>query len=126
MISVNTVFRGYSIPKSTTVLFNYYSINRGDDVFENAQKFAPERFIKEDGSFDTSLANRVVAFGLGPRRCVGEKLGTLQLFIFFTNILHQCRIEESPEHPLDVEDYMWTFGIVHNPFKVILHRRMEE
>ncbi len=122
----DTEFRGYPLAKGTPVIFNYYSINRGGDVFKNADKFDPERFLKEDGSFDAALASRVVAFGLGQRRCAGEKLGRFQLFLFFATLLQQCTIEESPAHPLDTEDYIMTIGIMHGPIKVILHSRMTE
>ena len=65
----DTEFHGYPLAKGTPVIFNYYSINRGDDVFKNADKFDPERFLKEDGSFDATFASRVITFGFGRRRC---------------------------------------------------------
>ena len=122
----DTEFHGYPLAKGTPVIFNYYSINRSDDVFKNADKFDPERFLKEDGSFDAALAARVITFGLGQRRCAGEELGRFQLFLFFATLLQQCTIEESPAHPLDTEDYTVTFGIMHGPIKVIVHSRMED
>ncbi|XP_064382545.1 cytochrome P450 1A1-like [Halichondria panicea] len=122
----DTEFHGYSLAKHTPVIFNYYSINRGDDVFKNADKFDPERFLKEDGSFDAALASRVTLFGLGRRRCAGEELGRFQLFLFFATLLQQCTIEESPAHPLDTEDYYITFGITHGPIKVVVHSRIED
>ena len=122
----DTEFHGYSIAKGTPVIFNYSSINRGEGIFKEADKFRPERFLNDDGSFNTAAANLVVPFGLGQRRCAGEQLARLEVFLFFATFIQRCVIEQSPDHPLDPDNYYMAFGKALKPFKVIIRVRNTE
>ena len=56
---------------------------------------------------DRGLAESFYPFSFGARRCVGESLGRLQIFIFFATIMRSCRllqVEGSPP-PGDGETY---------------------
>ena len=59
-------------PKGTTILINTYSIAKDDKHFPEPQKFIPERFLREDGTFNTAMMAHMIPFGAGRRRCVGE------------------------------------------------------
>jgi cytochrome P450 len=54
---------GYNIPRETMVLVNVYQIHRDPDIWEEPEKFKPERFEnrKSDGKF-------MIPFGMGRRR----------------------------------------------------------
>jgi len=119
----DTNFAGYFIPKNTPVMFNLYSANRDGTIFADPEKFNPERFLTEDGRCNTAITQHVVPYGLGHRRCAGEPVARLEVFLFFATILQQCVIKESPNHPLDVEDYIMALGIMPKPFKVIFLSR---
>ena len=119
----DTNFTGYFIPKNTPVIINLYSANRDETVFADPDKFNPERFLTEDGRCNTAVTEYVVPYGLGHRRCAGEPVARLEVFLFFATILQLCVIKESPDHPLDVDDYIMGFGITHKPFKVIFLSR---
>ena len=40
---------------------------------------------------------------MGSRRCIGEYLGRLQVFVFFANLMHQCKFERVPGEALSLE-----------------------
>ena len=122
----DTNFAGYFIPKNTPVIINLYSANRDETIFADPEKFNPERFLTEDGKCNAALTEYVVPYGLGHRRCAGEPVARLEVFLFLATILQQCTIKESPEHPLDLDDYIMGFGIMHKHFKLIFLSRNEE
>ena len=124
--TIDTEFAGYFIPKSTPVVFSYYSANQDEMTFRDPEKFDPDKFLTESGSLNTALTTCVVPFGLGNRRCAGEPLARLEVFLFFATILQQCTIEEAPGSPLDPDNYIMGFVIVHKPFKVIFRSRKGE
>lgn len=85
---------------------NGYQLNKGDllspqtgvlhvnaELFENPEKFDPERFIKNE-----KLAHQLMTFGLGKRSCVGENLARSELYLIIGNILLRYNIK--PHGPL--------------------------
>ena len=119
----DTEFGGYFIPKKTPVIVNLHSANYDESIFSNPEKFDPNRFLNDDGTLDKSLASCVVPFGLGQRRCTGEAVVRLEIFVFFATILQQCTIEQAPGHPLDLDNYFMGLAITHLPFKVTFRSR---
>jgi cytochrome P450 len=60
---------GYDIPKETMLLVNIYPIQRDPNIWEEPNKFIPERFKEEN-----SNVKFMIPFGMGKRRCAGEPL----------------------------------------------------
>jgi len=59
-----------------------------------------------DGRFHQSLAEQVIAFGSGKRRCAGEFLARLQMFFFTIALVHNFtfrRISENEQLPDTVQ-----------------------
>jgi len=56
---------------------------------------------------DRKLTEWFYPFSFGARRCVGESLGRLQIFIFFATIMRSCRLlqPEGKPPPSDGETY---------------------
>ena len=58
---------GRNIPDDSPVALLFLSANFDEDVFEEPQKFDPER-----------ANNRHIAFGIGPHVCAGQSLARMQ------------------------------------------------
>uniref|UniRef100_A0A914XN23 unspecific monooxygenase n=1 Tax=Plectus sambesii TaxID=2011161 RepID=A0A914XN23_9BILA len=115
---------GVSIPKETPVVFNLYSSHFDESAWKHPHQFDPYRFIDRDShQLNKTALENVVPYGLGPRRCGGEHLARLEIFIFFVSIFHQCEIEEAPGEKLDPEDYTFGLGIDPRPFRVVYKSR---
>uniref|UniRef100_A0A8D0L8X5 Cytochrome P450 family 2 subfamily AB member 15 n=1 Tax=Sphenodon punctatus TaxID=8508 RepID=A0A8D0L8X5_SPHPU len=80
-----TVLRSYYIPNGIVVLPDLYSVLCDPEQWETPQQFNPNHFLDKDGNFVTREA--FMAFGAGPRVCLGEQLARTELFIFFTTLL---------------------------------------
>nr|WCC58048.1 cytochrome P450 [Pharsalia antennata] len=90
----DTTLEGYSIPKGTTVLISSYSIHHDKDFWGDPEVFRPDRFLDENGKL---LSNeRLIPFGLGRRRCLGEILAKHCLFIFFVELMRRYKLSSLP------------------------------
>ncbi|GMT31611.1 hypothetical protein PFISCL1PPCAC_22908 [Pristionchus fissidentatus] len=98
----DSVIAGKFIPNDTLISPQYYSGNMDDEVFDKPDEFRPERFLEQDGTvFNKKLSDRLMAFGLGKRVCIGEGLARMELHLVLGNLLSNYRFE--PSSPLDLE-----------------------
>ncbi|KAM5247023.1 vitamin D 25-hydroxylase isoform 2-T2 [Ctenodactylus gundi] len=88
--SEDTVVRGYSIPKGTTVITNLYSVHFDEKYWRDPEVFYPERFLDSNGYFVKKEA--MVPFSLGRRHCLGEQLARMEMFLFFTALLQRFHL----------------------------------
>lgn len=63
----------YPIPAGTTVGCQAYSLHRLPQVFENPEKFDPERWMTEDKAKLSAMRTHFWPFASGPRHCLGHK-----------------------------------------------------
>ncbi|KAK3085113.1 hypothetical protein FSP39_024621 [Pinctada imbricata] len=89
------VFQGYNIPKDSLYLFNVWSLHHDQRHWKNPMKFNPDRFLDESGAL--FIPDYFVPFGLGHRRCPGESLVEIEVYVMFTCIMHQLRVCASPQ-----------------------------
>ncbi|KFQ40006.1 Cytochrome P450 2W1, partial [Mesitornis unicolor] len=87
--SADTHFKGYFIPKGTTVIPLLTSVLLDKTQWETPDEFNPNHFLDADGNFH--------AFGIaGRRNCIGESLATMELFIFFTGLIQKFTFKPPP------------------------------
>ncbi|NWI41802.1 CP1A5 protein, partial [Picathartes gymnocephalus] len=86
----DTVLNGYYIPKDRCVFVNQWQVNHDEKLWEDPETFNPERFLSADGTrVNKEEGEKVLAFGLGKRRCIGETIARWQLFLFLATLLQQ-------------------------------------
>ncbi|KAM3920539.1 cytochrome P450 1B1-like [Leptodactylus fuscus] len=96
----DVIIDGFYIPKDTIVFVNQWSVNHDVDKWTNPDQFQPERFLDENGQLNKDLIYGVMIFSLGRRRCIGDQLSMLQLFLFTSILLHQCSFHSDPKEEL--------------------------
>ena len=59
------------------------------NVFEDPERFKPERFLEPNGKYVSTRPNGFIPFGVGRRVCLGEKLALADLFLVIVNLLQK-------------------------------------
>ncbi len=106
-----TLSSGHFIPKDSMVICNIGYLSRDPKHFPDPLKFDPTRFLDKEGRFKPHPM--VVPFGLGRRRCLGEQLARMSLYVFFTGILTRFNLEKA--HPKDQPSTKPIEGLVTSP-----------
>uniref|UniRef100_A0A2D4MJT5 Uncharacterized protein n=1 Tax=Micrurus spixii TaxID=129469 RepID=A0A2D4MJT5_9SAUR len=95
---------GFHIPEGTVIFVNQWSVNHDRLRWKDPHVFDPRRFLDDrQETLDRDLACRVLIFSMGKRRCIGDQLAKLQLFLFTAILLHQCDLTANPAEQLSVD-----------------------
>jgi cytochrome P450 len=78
-----------TLKKGDTILLSPYLTHRLPDVWDNPEKFDPDRFTKEE----KIPRGAYIPFGLGARGCPGERYSMLLIKFLIANIYLNYRIE---------------------------------
>uniref|UniRef100_A0ACB8EG94 Uncharacterized protein n=1 Tax=Sphaerodactylus townsendi TaxID=933632 RepID=A0ACB8EG94_9SAUR len=92
--TVDVTFKGYSIPKGTCILPLLYSVLQDETQWQNPQEFYPEHFLDSEGKFVKRDA--FMPFSAGRRKCAGETLAKMELFLFFSSLLQRFTFQPAP------------------------------
>ena len=79
---------GYQVPKGSTLIISPWVMHRRPDLWADAEKFQPSRFLDE-GKSDGPL----LSFGDGPRKCIGAFFGTTEIAVVMSTLLRHFRVE---------------------------------
>ncbi|XP_073488533.1 cytochrome P450 2C26-like [Aquarana catesbeiana] len=93
-VTEDTHFRGYTIPKGTTVIAFISSVLSDPSQWETPTEFNPGHFLDEKGQFRTKTA--FMAFSAGKRVCAGENLARMELFLLFCALLQKFTFTQPP------------------------------
>ncbi|XP_055670664.1 cytochrome P450 1B1-like [Falco peregrinus] len=114
---------GFHIPKGTVVFINQWSVNHDCSKWPDPQRFDPTRFLDVQQRLDRDRAGSVMVFSAGQRRCIGDQLSKLQLFLFTAILLHQCSFHANPAEHLTM-DCIHGLALKPRPFTVTVRQRL--
>lgn len=99
----DTSLNGYFIPKDTCVFINQWQINHDPELWEDPFSFKPERFLNADGTEVNKVeGEKVMTFGLGKRRCIGEVIARNEVFLFLAILIQNLNFQALPGDQLDL------------------------
>ncbi|CAI0451643.1 unnamed protein product [Linum tenue] len=109
--SENCTVEGYQVPKDTTLMVNVWAMHRDPKLWDEADKFVPERFEVVDSKEDAVAGGegcKYAPFGMGRRACPGAGMG-MNLVSLALGSLIQCFEWEKVGQ--DVEDMTAKIGM---------------
>jgi helvolic acid biosynthesis cytochrome P450 monooxygenase len=74
--------QGHFIPAGTVIAFNLLALNNRRDIWNQPDKFIPDRFIQNE-----EAKKNIFAFSYGPRSCVGRNLAWIEIMTILANLL---------------------------------------
>lgn len=87
---------GYAIPKGQWLLVPIYAIHRDPAVWgDDADKFAPERWVGLDGEARAGQQQGFMPFGAGPRHCPGARFALQEAKLVLYHIFCCFTLEAS-------------------------------
>ncbi|KAK1220350.1 hypothetical protein PQX77_016886 [Marasmius sp. AFHP31] len=127
-IHVEDEYRGYRIPKNSTVMGNPWAILHDEEMYPDPHAFKPERWIK-DGKINPEIRDITSAFGFGRRICPGRHLAMSMIYISAASILATFDISKAvDENGLEIEprvEYTSTITNIPLPFNCTIKPRSE-
>jgi cytochrome P450 len=77
---------GYVIPAGATIFLNIHSLSRDSELFDDPLEFRPERWLRENGTFNTKMNDKVLIFGVGGRKCPGSAIAGRQFSLVLAHL----------------------------------------
>jgi len=95
--AVDLEYGGYTIPAGERVIYSIYLSQRHPDYWPDPDLFIPERHLEGDRSVPYSW----LAFGGGPRNCIGAAYGQVEVKAVLARMLQKfhVRLVEKHVHP---------------------------
>ncbi|KAL1466000.1 hypothetical protein MTO96_026948 [Rhipicephalus appendiculatus] len=75
----DTALAGFTVPAGAHILLPTWHVHHNPDVWPDAHRFIPDRFLSGMAHEDRRNPAAFVPFGLGPRECIGRRFALLEL-----------------------------------------------
>lgn len=90
-----TRIAGRRIKRGAMIMISPWTTHRNALLWEQADRFVPDRFMS--GSEAAEKSNAFLAFGLGPRVCIGAAFATIESGLILASLIRRYDFE--PENP---------------------------
>jgi cytochrome P450 len=87
---------GYRVPADTNVLICPYTLHRHPRLWDEPERFSPDRFHPDQVNDRPRYA--YIPFGAGPRFCVGNNLGLMEAVFVLALVSRDLRLVQVPGH----------------------------
>lgn len=95
-------YQNYIIKEGMTVIIPSVGIHYDPDIYPNPDHWDPDRFMPEKRQQRETV--EWLPFGEGPRSCIGQRFGRMQIRIGLAHLLHKYRFSicDKTEIPLNM------------------------
>jgi cytochrome P450 len=90
---------GQHIPAGATVLIVPWMLHRKPSLWDNPDRFEPQRFSPERAAARARYA--YIPFGAGPRICIGAAFAIEEALLILATIAQRYRLRLKPGHPVE-------------------------
>ena len=95
------VLGGFPVAPGTNVLLPLYLLHRHPGVWQEPERFWPERFAPEHEAERPRFA--YMPFAAGPRHCIGETFALYEMLMHLYMVARRYRLAYLPDKPLELE-----------------------
>ncbi|HEV2130607.1 MAG TPA: cytochrome P450 [Longimicrobiaceae bacterium] len=100
-VVADDVIGGFLIPAGSIVAVSPYVTHRHPDVWENPERFDPDRFAPQHDAARPRYA--YFPFLGGPRQCIGNSFAMTEALLILATIAQRYRLRLVPNHPVAPE-----------------------
>lgn len=84
-----------------------YTSSRNPNYFASPEKFWPQRWNRENGSYIAANPYASMPFAMGARSCIGKKIADTQMTVAIKEVIHMYGQNQQREvrvcaYPLDI------------------------
>jgi cytochrome P450 len=91
----------YVIPAGAGVMLCQYLVHRDPRYYPDPLRFAPDRWVPEDGETRPKFA--YFPFGGGPRVCIGETFAWMEAILALATLARHWKLRLVPGHPVKLQ-----------------------
>src|SRR5271156_77123 len=91
----------YFVPAGTELYVPPYFIQRHPDLWEEPDRFNPDRFLPENSKHRQRMA--MIPFSAGPRNCIGTHFARIEMQIHLMMIARYLRLEYVASRPVELD-----------------------
>ncbi|XP_040567235.1 cytochrome P450 18a1 [Lepeophtheirus salmonis] len=113
-------FEGFVLPQNSHVIPLIHAVHMNPKNWENPEEFRPERFINKEGVL--FKPEHFMPFGVGQRKCLGDRLAEQEFFLFFTSLVHVFDLGNNPEQTMP--SLRGTAGVTVTPSEFSVHIKL--
>ncbi|XP_017785220.1 PREDICTED: probable cytochrome P450 6w1 [Nicrophorus vespilloides] len=99
----------YVIENGISVYISIFGLHYDPEYFPNPHVYDPERFSPEN--IKSINLDAYIPFGIGPRNCVGKRLGLNGTKICLIKLLSEYKVETCPETAKNIDFHPMSFTI---------------
>ena len=119
----NDTISGLSVPKGAQILINHWNCHYDERHWEKPNEFNPLRWLDEKGTYTPGRHRSFIPFSAGRRNCYGEAIAKTELFLLFSRLMKDFRIERNPNETLPSLEGELGITLSPYPFRVIFTSR---
>jgi len=112
------MFNGYTLPAGTHVVPLLYAVHMNPELWDEPEV---SRFLSNEGK--VCKPEYFIPFGVGRRMCLGDVLARMELFLFFSSLMHTFNLSLPEGASLPSMEGNVGVTISPEPFEVCLLQR---
>ncbi|XP_075153332.1 cytochrome P450 6d1-like [Haematobia irritans] len=113
----------YFIKKGTAIVVSLFSLHRDPEYFPNPLEYRPERFAKDQMDYNPIA---YMPFGQGPRQCIAQRMGMVNVKAVLAKILMNFNIQNMPQKEVEFQFHSAPVLVPKNGLLVTFSKRSHD